>query len=1714
MAMAIEGTSISPRTAVIRVLVGAVGDNSSTVQDAAAAALRQNARQNATTVLDCCAASLRGSKKRSVQLGNYRAGLLLIMAHTVREMRDEEVDAAFMRKVTKLAMADLSMNKEMNPDWLHSASSLLVALGSRFPDMMMDEIFNQLGGPSVPVVALVQTLSEFAKLHALQFAPRLKNVLSRVLPLLGSVKDSQRNIFAKAMTSWCEAVSQHQEASRTPTPLGSDLQALLHSAFELFLNSWVLSRDRKVRSATAEALGELVGLMSKPQLTLALPRLLPAILAVYKKEKEDPLPAAHSLHMVLNAVLLNYGSPLVDFQALLATLNVLLPVAYFSTSKGSGDELSSYLKSFNEVLHCFVIIGAVYPEEMYTFLLHRLKAREDPIRLGSCSVIKHLLTRLSEPWASRKVELVEVVGDLLQEKDLNTKKAVAELIVSMASHGVFTKDTGEPYVEFLVQQCAISDAEVERVQAEHAAIEKAMGMLLASPNKTEINVGAVSPSELRAVSEKSLLLLAGIVANVEVVLWPLLLKMLVVEKYTGAASTVCRCISELSRRKLARAESIYVDYTLHADIPRPEEVLARLLVLLQDPMARDQLGSRILTVLYHIGPLFPPAVVLLWEDEIPKLRTYITDADDMRGDALQQTIWEDMIIHLLSESLDVIRDQEWTISMGNAFTKHYDLYVGDNQHSALLHRCMGMLLQKVNNRSYVQQKITAMYKHADLADEVNRLGLAKGMGLVAASHLDTVLEKLRRVLESQNQTGIRRVIAYLFSQGNTTEVDDVCAALALMYGYAASYAPSAAIEARIETLVGTNMLSGFLNVRSPAAKQAVITAISLLGQAVLKAAANGAFFPLKKRDTMLDYTMALMADQGAGYVLSTSKSLDAGLLRTQELALNACTTLVSVEPKLTMTTRDRILQATLGFFTLPPETVDVTSSLLSSLTTLLCAILLTSGDDGKSRADQLQHLLKNLDQYVASPIDYQRQRASYTVLALLKQFRALCTTGSCPFNCAGNCMHLRSTAERIQSSSAGISAPLLPPREGLKLGERIIAYLPRCSDVSSEVRKTATEILDLLFSTSLLLPRPVGAEGSEDRQASYAAVSALEDLIALTNWETSTEDTSVLKGILSSVGVLLTTQEVVAGLKGCVPAICDKVPQSAKGSIIAVTDLIVRRGAEIGEADVSRIIQALFTAASYLHEKINRQKVLAAMCCLAEHPQARVVFNEVLGAADKDASRTKQKGAWPVQEAYLALANHCNLSLPFLNYVVSIINDVPVFREDEADKADSESSQNLLPHTLNKLPAAATLALGCIFRSGNEVATKAVEQQYSAVLCALILRIGSCHGTASLDSQPLRDVIPTFQSFCECVGDEEMSQVLMRDGEHRLSGDRWTEAIEEIAACSAKSRPQQVSNICTIIWPALKRTRDFQRAAAAAALSDYIKHSEEDEVLLGQLVGVLCAHIGDDSPSVRRLCVKGLVQIPELGVAKYASQILSVIVALIEDAEEEVALEAVQGLGKILDFEAEVVPEAIVAPMLLNLCVRLRSLQGRQKENTRAAAFAALGSLTRYAVGVQLEAFMEQVHATLPRLVLHINDEAPSVCQACKDTLKRLAPLLHAQDIRALVNLQTYIQSEELEYDEFVREFAKHLVLQFGDRVDTYVTAAMQAFESPWPLIQANAVYFAGCMLSEISDSRPLAIYLPQVTGALVRMTASAPSAVVRAKSALALSLLLDEMKS
>lgn len=56
-------------------------------------------------------------------------------------------------------------------------------------------------------------------------------------------------------------------------------------------------------------------------------------------------------------------------------------------------------------------------------------------------------------------------------------------------------------------------------------------------------------------------------------------------------------------------------------------------------------------------------------------------------------------------------------------------------------------------------------------------------------------------LDVNDATTICRFLSFFSDRAKMEESDDIHAALALMYGYAAKYAPSTVIEARIDALV-------------------------------------------------------------------------------------------------------------------------------------------------------------------------------------------------------------------------------------------------------------------------------------------------------------------------------------------------------------------------------------------------------------------------------------------------------------------------------------------------------------------------------------------------------------------------------------------------------------------------------------------------------------------------------------------------------------------------------------------------------------------------------------------------------------------------------------------------------------------------------------------------------------------------------------------------
>ncbi|GAB2300651.1 Protein SHOOT GRAVITROPISM 6 [Dionaea muscipula] len=1704
MAASSSGSSI-PAPEGVQVLVSLLADESPIVRESSMASLKDIAALNPLLVLDCCSSVSRGGRRR---FGNT-AGLFQVMAFGVRALEKPEVDALFMAKLAKIATAEMISSKELNTDWQKAAAGLLVSIGSHLPDLMMEEIFVYLSGSSSALPAMVQILADFSSAYAMQFIPRLKAVLSRVLPVLGNVRDVHRPIFANAFKCWCQATWQYNTEFQSDSALDEDVMSFLNSAFELLLRVWATSKDLKVRISTVEALGQMVGLITRAQLKEALPRLVPAILDLYKKEQDIAFVATKSLHNLLNASLLSdSGPPMLDFEDLTVILSTLLPVVFINNDNKEHSNFSVELKTYNEVQHCFLTVGMVYPEELFVFLLNKCRLKEDPLTFGALCVLKHLLPRLSEAWHGKRPLLVDTVMLLLDEQSLAVQKALSELIVVMASHCYLVGPPGELFVEYLVRHCALSDQEKDHAESSKEFPMSSGNYYPSAHRRFGVIFGAASLAELRSICEKGLLLLTITIPEMEHSLWPFLLKMIIPRAYTGAVATVCRCISELCRHRSSSSSMMLAECRARTDIPIPEELFARLVVLLHNPLASDQLATQILTVLYYLAPIFPRNIGLFWQDEIPKMKAYVSDAEDLKQDLSCQETWDDMIINFLAESLDVIQDPDWIISLGNAFAEQYELYVSDEEHSALLHRCLGMLLQKVDNRIYVRHKIDLMYKVANIAVPTHRLGLAKGMGLVAASHLDTVLEKLKEILDTAGQSFFQRFFSLFSDKARLEDSDDIHAALALMYGYAARYAPPSVIEARIDALVGTNMLSRLLHVGHPKAKQALITAIDLLGRAVISAGETGGSFPLKKRDVLLDYIVTLMGhDDDDGFTDSNFE-----LLRTQALALSACTTLVSVEPKLTVETRNYVLKATLGFFTLPNEPSEVVNPLIDNLIALLCTILLTSGEDGRSRAEQLLHILRQLDQYVSASVDYQRKRGCLAAHEMLVKFRMLCVKVHCAFGCHGSCIHINNVNRNLHGNMSNLpTAFVLPSRDALALGERVMMYLPRCADTNSEVRKLCAQILDLFFSISLSLPRPANSAHGSDVELPYRALSSLEDVIAILRSDASIDPSEVFNRVVSSVCTLLTRNELVAALHGCTSALCDKIKQSAEGAIQGVIQFVVMRGSELSEFDVSRTTQSLLSGVAHVTEKYLRQEILNAISALAESTSSKIVFNEVLAIAARDIVTkdiSRLRGGWPMQDAFSAFSQHVALSLVFLEHVISVLNQAPVLK-DILEKGDISTNNNAF-RIEDDILQAAIFALTAFFRGGGKIGKKAVEQTYAPVLATLTLQLGSCHGLASSgQSEPLRALLVAFQAFCECVGDLEMGKILARDSE-QSDNEKWITLIGDVAGSISIKRPKEVPSICLMLTKSLDQPQRFQREAAAAALSEFIRYSDGFDSLLEKMIEALCRHVSDESATVRCLCLKGLGQIPSIHVNKYTAQVLGVILVLLEDSEGIVQLTAVSSLLTVLESS----PSAAVEPILINLSVRLRNLQVSMDMKMRTSAFAAFGALGAFAVGAQREAFLEQVHAVVPRLVLHLHDDDVTVRQACRTTFKQIASFMDLEGNFDLFSTHYFNSNHRSDYEDFVRELTRRFSLHLAPRVDAYLGAAIQAFDAPWPIIQANAVYFSCSMLSQSDDQRILSLYYTQVFGLLVSRMSRSSDATVRATCSSALGMLLKSTNS
>lgn len=178
----------------------------------------------------------------------------------------------------------------------------------------------------------------------------------------------------------------------------------------------------------------------------------------------------------------------------------------------------------------------------------------------------------------------------------------------------------------------------------------------------------------------------------------------------------------------------------------------------------------------------------------------------------------------------------------------------------------------------------------------------------------------------------------------------------------------------------------------------------------------------------------------------------------------------------------------------------------------------------------------------------------------------------------------------------------------------------------------------------------------------------------------------------------------------------------------------------------------------------------------------------------------------------------------------------------------------------------------------------------------------------------------------------------------------------------------------------------------------------------------------------------------------------------IDDANEQIAQEAMSGLAKVFDL----VEEQRIAPTLINICLRIRPAFEKSFEPIRSAAFALFGSLYRFGGGQMAHQFNDQIHNNLPSLVLHLNDESREVQVACKKALRLLGPLIGSDEVNTYLQSRVLDENRVLQYEEFLNELSKLLISAFPERLNYYTMTCVEYFKSHWNIIKANAALFTG----------------------------------------------------
>uniref|UniRef100_A0A673L1Y9 Maestro heat-like repeat-containing protein family member 1 n=1 Tax=Sinocyclocheilus rhinocerous TaxID=307959 RepID=A0A673L1Y9_9TELE len=575
-------------------LLDAANDRDPVVQEQVRKSILTLGNQQPDKVLSMCQDYLLKHPKLVV---GHRVVILQTIELVVKS-RTDDISYPKIKSVIQLASDEMTKSKEVVPEWQQAASNILVAVGNKYINDIMEEILGKFQPGVLPHFFVVQTLANLSDSNVYGMVPFLNAIMGTMLPMLGMTKqDNMKWVFSSALCRFSESILEYLanlDKAPDPTVRKDTFSSEIYSAYDILFNSWIQSRESKLRLTVAEALGSMSHLMAHDKLEEQLPKLLPTILGLYKKNSEHYI-ITKSLCQVLEASV-NMGSRVLETQidGLLLALHqqICSPVDFSNPPT---------VKNHNEVLRCFTILANTFPDRLMVFVLQRLENSNERNRMGSLAVLRHLINSSTSIMETKKLLILASIRQPLADHSNKVKKRVVQVISAMAHHGYLELEGGDLLVRFIIQHCALPDTYHR------------------PPDPEEVTNEA-----LRSMCDNTLHLFTTTVGRLTDVLWPMLLCYLTPNQYASATTPLCKSLILLANKKRAAQEASFIidfnaqgvdTHTYGHDVT--DEPSPRLRAF---PLGH---GAPSLSLLNALSPNIHPKAEPLWENEIPKLLSYL-----------------------------------------------------------------------------------------------------------------------------------------------------------------------------------------------------------------------------------------------------------------------------------------------------------------------------------------------------------------------------------------------------------------------------------------------------------------------------------------------------------------------------------------------------------------------------------------------------------------------------------------------------------------------------------------------------------------------------------------------------------------------------------------------------------------------------------------------------------------------------------------------------------------------------------------------------------------------------------------------------------------------------------------------------------------------------------------------------------------------------------